>query len=256
MRSWTFILMSCLMGHSSYPQAASLSSGSVVDTRAPLAVYFLHMRKCGGSSVGKYLRDWLTASGCCPSTAPCKTAPHWMASPNTVAGWRCRGTGGNATIHFREDEYHCLAGAFAQRMPSVVPAVHVLSVTILRHPIDRILSQWWYHGGPGHRFLQELVVINCRSDASNDTSASALATAATVANAAASANGRSQFYGQAVVEQHKGAVCYQAAVKQARARARTEGEGATWWIETWLDKVKQSLWKRAYCSNLCVLLVA
>ena len=231
-------IVGCFTSGSNYLQAASIRGSSVVDTKTPLAVYFLHMRKCGGSSVGRYLRDWLTSSGCCPSTAPCKPAPYWMASPNDAAGWQCQGTGGNATIHFREDEYHCLAGAFAQRVPNVVPAVRVLSVTILRHPIDRLLSQWWYHGGPGHRLLQELVAVHCRSKAKNGTSASTMATAATVASAAASAVGRSQFYGQAVVEQHKGAACYQAAVKQARARSRAEDEGAAWWAEAWLDKVR------------------
>jgi hypothetical protein len=248
MRLFARFLVGYLIGAANYSQASNIRGVKVVDTNPPLALYFLHLRKCGGSSVGSYLRQWLTVSGCCPPAAPCKPAPHWMASPNAAAGWRCRGTGGNATVHFREDEYHCLASAFAQQTPGIVPAVRVLSVTILRHPIDRLLSQWWYHGGPGHRFLQELIAAHCGSDVNGTLSASAVAAAAAVAEAAVAAPGRSRFYGQALVAQHKGAACYQAAVQRARLRSRSDDDGASWWAEAWLDKVGRH--ERIAPSNL------
>jgi len=125
---------------------ATLSSPQLVtvEPTRPLGLYFLHMRKCGGSSVGAYLRSWLAAMGCCPPHAPCKPAPGFMASADD-ATWNCRGMGGNATIHFREDEYHCLGASF---LDAAAPAAGLrgptlLSVVVVRHPIDRYISQWW-----------------------------------------------------------------------------------------------------------------
>jgi len=35
----------------------------------------------------------------------------------------------------------------------------------------------------------------------------------------------------------KGSACYRGALNATRARAVSEGEGATWWAQEWLDKV-------------------
>jgi hypothetical protein len=106
----------------------------------PLAVFFLHLRKCGGTSLGAYLRGWLGRRGCCPPHAPCRPAPRWMASTDAAATWWCRGPP-NASLHFAESEYHCLSPSFAA-LPAFPAASRVLAVTVLRHPIDRYGS---YH---------------------------------------------------------------------------------------------------------------
>jgi hypothetical protein len=65
-----------------------------------------------------------------------------MASADDAATWHCRGGGGNATLHFREDEYHCLA-TVAATPAAALAGPRLLSVVVVRHPVDRIISQWW-----------------------------------------------------------------------------------------------------------------
>ena len=156
----------------------------------PLAVLFVHMRKAGGSSVGNYMRQWLLNSGCCPNGA-CRAAPYWMSSENEAGNWNCRGLGGNKSIHFREDEYHCLGPSLDPPYKAVPSLVNfrVVAVTILRHPVDRIISQWWYHGGPGHRGLQVAVAARC---------------GAPEVPRAGKGKARSRFFGDGLVEKEVG----------------------------------------------------
>mmetsp|Transcript_87805 Transcript_87805/g.175663 ORF Transcript_87805/g.175663 Transcript_87805/m.175663 type:complete len:438 (-) Transcript_87805:222-1535(-) len=221
----------------------------------PLAVFFLHLRKCGGSTVGKFLRDWLKANGCGPNI---KAAPLFMASSDS--SWSC--TNRSAVIHFREDEYHCLPESFAsiasigsqsarlQSLPIPVLALpRVVSIVIIRHPIDRIISQWWYHGGAGHNALQDQVVAMCGGAIPNVRTAASKASASAAAN---SASGRwrharkSNFEGMLELPEVKAHECYQRALVNVKQRSvsgdnSSEVEGAQWWGKAYLDKSAEKL---------------
>lgn len=150
------------------PLAAALSEDNH-DNNRTVALFYLHARKCGGSTVGNYLRNWLSEHGCCGSEERCKAAPYFMSSATLRERWHCNGAASKPVIHFLESEYQCvdqtrfLSLSAPPSLPPPLPAVAFLSVIILRHPIDRYLSLWWYHGGPGHAMLSKLVTEHCNS---------------------------------------------------------------------------------------------
>eukprot|EP00038_Savillea_parva_P010944 m.193973 g.193973 ORF g.193973 m.193973 type:complete len:441 (-) comp19087_c0_seq1:164-1486(-) len=95
-------------------------------------VYFVHMRKCGGSTIGKYLRSVLKANSQCCTDDPksCRAQPHWGRS---IPGpeWAC------PNFHFQEEEYACIS-------PQAFHHPDGVTVTTLRHPVDRIISLFYY----------------------------------------------------------------------------------------------------------------
>lgn len=132
----------------------------VVVARSTDVIYFVHMRKCGGSTIGAYVRLWLKERGCCSPPEECKLAPFFMSSlALDTRKWQCH------DLHFVENEYHCLGAA-----PSFASTtLNYIFITSLRHPIDRIVSTFWYHGGPGNLLLREAAFRTCCTPAGAPT---------------------------------------------------------------------------------------
>ena len=203
---------------------ASTSSSSEQEP-SPVALLFLHNRKCGGSTVGSYLRRWLSANGCC-GAEPCKAAPYFMSSKKLVESggrWHC------PSVHFIENEYHCLSNDKFMRVvsPAIPTAAsfRFISVTVLRHPIDRLISQWWYHGGPGHALLSMMVAERCFNNTSTSTSDSG------------SGNGKggatAPTAGFLQRPEVRRSPCYRATFRDAH---RETSESTAVWEGQWLDK--------------------
>ena len=213
------------------------------DITAPsaTALYYVHARKAGGTTVGHYLRQWLSSQGCCGAGRQCKEAPFFMSSIKLHGNleWHCDGTASFPSIHFIENEYHCLhsdrflaSSAAASTVVSPLPptGVRFISVTILRHPIDRLISQWWYHGGPGNRLLTNHVAELCLN-----LTTTAHDGAASAQEELPSPRGLLHERPRGLLQRPglQGAPCYHEALAKAHREASSSSEI---WEQEWLDK--------------------
>lgn len=102
------------------PEASILT-----EEKTKTGLFFVHMRKCGGSSIGEYMR--LHMRPCCQEACPLAGT---MYKSDEIKNWNC-------DFYFRETEFN---------YPNlgVLSNKSIVSITHLRDPIDRIISQYLY----------------------------------------------------------------------------------------------------------------
>lgn len=96
---------------------------------------FLHMRKAGGTYIGQTLRRFLRdqTPSCCLTGREfsCRPAPWFYQSHHGNRSWKCQ------EFHFKEVEHNFIE-------PALLDEPSVISVTHIRHPLERIVSSFMY----------------------------------------------------------------------------------------------------------------
>ena len=139
---------------------AALSVGAEAERTMPRTVVFYHMRKAAGTAIRKFLQEAYVREGC---VIPGKLK-HFTSSK--TADWTC------SDLVFHHIEFSCMAGSALVRafqfpaledMSKLAPPLAapgrspVLFVTCLRHPIDRLISLFWYGAtSPGRIFAEQM----------------------------------------------------------------------------------------------------
>ena len=132
-----------------------------------LGLVFIHMRKAGGTSFLLFLREWVAYRKCFLSPPPSiiHGIREGIAYPVPIKNpppQLC------PLLEIRHVEFECLRGESLSRMAQRPFFTHnplLKYFTILRHPVDRIVSQAYYNQFASFELERNVdIVCNCRGD--------------------------------------------------------------------------------------------
>ena len=136
--------------------------------RPKLGLVFLHMRKAGGTHVLNTIEDWFGGNNCisAQSNSQFRNVIAGQLHSKTIIHAPASSLNADSScpqVDILHSEFSCLTANSLLSLPkrNERKHSHLRFLTILRHPMQRIMSQVFYYGGVGHQLIDQFRKQKC-----------------------------------------------------------------------------------------------